>query len=121
MIREIRSLILQEMIIEWRLRYAINGMLLYLVSVIFICYLSFRSQIDSLNPVTWNTLFWIIILFAAVNAVTKSFIQHLIASLHFRNTIVFTPFVFVVYTNKKSPLKSPEIIRKWFVFKVQIA
>ena len=75
MIREIRSLILQVMIIEWRLRYAINGMLLYLVSVIFICYLSFRSQIDSLNPVTWNTLFWIIILFAAVNAVTKSFIQ----------------------------------------------
>jgi heme exporter protein B len=75
MIREIRSLIVQEMIIEWRLRYAINGILLYLVSIIFICYLSFRSQVDSLNPVTWNTLFWIIILFTAVNAVTKSFIQ----------------------------------------------
>lgn len=73
--REIRSFILQEMIIEWRLRYAINGILLYLVSIIFICYLSFRTQINSLNPITWNTLFWIIILFTAVNAVTKSFIQ----------------------------------------------
>ncbi len=74
-VREIRSFILQEIIIEWRLRYAINGILLYLVSIIFICYLSFKTQINSLNPITWNTLFWIIILFTAVNAVTKSFIQ----------------------------------------------
>lgn len=74
-VREIQSFIFQEMIIEWRLRYAINGILLYLVSIIFICYLSFKTQINSLNPITWNTLFWIIILFTAVNAVTKSFIQ----------------------------------------------
>lgn len=74
-LREIRALILQEIIIEWRLRYAINGILLYLISIIFICYLSFQTQLNSLNPTTWNTLFWIIILFTAVNAVTKSFIQ----------------------------------------------
>jgi heme exporter protein B len=30
---------------------------------------------NALNPTIWNTLFWIIILFTAVNAVTKSFIQ----------------------------------------------
>ena len=75
LLKEIRTLIHQETIIEWRLRYAINGILLYLISVIFITYLSFRSQVSSLNPVIWNTLFWIIILFTAVNAVTKSFIQ----------------------------------------------
>jgi len=75
LVREIRTLILQESIIEWRLRYAINGILLYLISVIFISYLSFRSQVSSLNPLVWNTLFWIIILFTAINAVTKSFIQ----------------------------------------------
>lgn len=75
LIKEIRALIFQEALIEWRLRYAINGILLYLVSIIFISYLSFRSQVSSLSPVVWNTLFWIIILFTAVNAVTKSFIQ----------------------------------------------
>jgi heme exporter protein B len=74
-VREIRSFVQQEILIEWRLKYAINGILLYLVSIIFICYLSFRTQINTLNPITWNTLFWIIILFTAVNAVTKSFIQ----------------------------------------------
>lgn len=75
LVKEIRYLILQEALIEWRLRYAINGILLYLASIIFISYLSFRSQVNSLSPVVWNTLFWIIILFTAVNAVTKSFIQ----------------------------------------------
>ncbi len=75
LIKEIQTLILQEVRVEWRLRYAINGILLYLVSIIFISYLSFRSQIQTLNPIIWNTLFWIIILFTAVNAVTKSFIQ----------------------------------------------
>ena len=73
--REIRSFVVQDILIEWRLRYAINGILLYLACIIFICYLSFRTQMNTMNPVTWNTLFWIIILFTAVNAVTKSFIQ----------------------------------------------
>jgi len=73
--KEVQSLIFHEALIEWRLRYAINGILLYLISVIFTSYLSFRSQVNTLNPIIWNTLFWIIILFTAVNAVTKSFIQ----------------------------------------------
>jgi heme exporter protein B len=75
LLKEIKTLIFQEALIEWRLKYAINGILLYLISVIFISYLSFRSQVNVLNPIIWNTLFWIIILFTAVNAVTKSFIQ----------------------------------------------
>lgn len=58
--------------LEWRSRYALNGIILYVVSTVFVCYLSFR-EINS--PPTWNALFWIIMLFASVNAITKSFIQ----------------------------------------------
>lgn len=58
--------------LEWRSRYALNGILLYVVSTVFVCYLSFR---EISNPPTWNALFWIIMLFASVNAITKSFIQ----------------------------------------------
>ena len=58
--------------LEWKQKYAFNGILLYVVSTVFICYLSFRQIIDA--P-TWNALFWIILLFAAVNAVAKSFLQ----------------------------------------------
>ncbi len=69
---QIKFLIRKEIMLEWRSRYALNGILLYVVSTVFVCYLSFR-QIS--NPPTWNALFWIIMLFASINAITKSFIQ----------------------------------------------
>ncbi|WP_069659102.1 heme exporter protein CcmB [Arcticibacter eurypsychrophilus] len=64
-------LIRKEIVLEWRSKYALNGILLYVVSTIFVCYLSFKQ----INPVTWNALFWIIMLFASVNAISKSFSQ----------------------------------------------
>jgi len=72
---EIRTLIQLEVKREWRNRYAFNGMILYAVSTIFVCYLSFNVQRNDLQPITWNVLFWIILLFAAINAVAKSFLQ----------------------------------------------
>jgi len=69
----------KEILLEWRSKYAFNGVLLYVVSTVFVCYIAF-----SLTPgfvgskgysIVWNVLFWIIILFASVNAIAKSFIQ----------------------------------------------
>lgn len=75
MFQEILSLLQKDARIEWRQRYAINGIILYLISTIFICYLSFRLRSQDLAPVTWNALFWIIILFTALSTVSKSFVQ----------------------------------------------
>ena len=69
---EIAFLIQKEIRQELRQKFALGGILLYVVSTVFVCYLSFRSIID--KP-TWNALFWIILLFASINAVAKSFIQ----------------------------------------------
>lgn len=69
---EIKYLIKKEILQEWKQKYAFQGLLLYVVSTVFVCYLSFRQIID---PPTWNALFWIILLFAGVNAVAKSFMQ----------------------------------------------
>src|SRR5688500_15798690 len=71
MFSEVIGLIRKEIILEWRFRYALNGILLYVISTVFVCYLSFKQ----VNPASWNALFWIILLFASINAVTKSFIQ----------------------------------------------
>lgn len=65
-------IIQKEIKSEWKQKYAFNGLLLYVVSTVFVCYLSFRQIIDL--P-TWNALFWIIQLFAGVNAISKSFLQ----------------------------------------------
>ncbi len=70
--REIKYLVRKEILQEWKQKFAFQGLMLYVVSTVFVCYLSFRQIID---PPTWNALFWIIILFAGVNAVAKSFMQ----------------------------------------------
>ncbi len=71
LIGQIKHLVKKEIVLEWRSKYALNGILLYVVSTIFVCYLSFKQ----ISPVTWNALFWIIMLFASVNAIAKSFAQ----------------------------------------------
>ena len=73
--KEIKALLGKELLLEWRQRYALNGVLLYVASTIFVCYLSFQLNKGALHPLTWNALFWIIMLFAALNAVSKSFQQ----------------------------------------------
>lgn len=75
MFGHISVLVKKEMQLEWRQRYALHGLLLYLASTIFVCYLSFKAKQHSINPITWNTLFWIILLFIAINAIAKSFTQ----------------------------------------------
>ncbi|SFG90381.1 heme exporter protein CcmB [Pedobacter insulae] len=69
---QVKQLIKKEMQLEWRSKYALNGVLLYVVSTVFVCYMSFISMPEKL---TWNALFWIIMLFASINAVAKSFLQ----------------------------------------------
>lgn len=72
---EIKTLIWKEIALEWRQRYALSGMLLYVISTVFVCYLSFSLKRNFITPIVWNTLFWIILLFTAVNAIAKSFAQ----------------------------------------------
>lgn len=71
-VKQVGYLIKKEMLLEWRSKYALNGVLLYVVSTVFVCYLTFISVP---NKLTWNALFWIIMLFASINAVAKSFLQ----------------------------------------------
>jgi heme exporter protein B len=85
---EIKALITKDIRLEWRERYAFNGLLLYIVSTVFICYLSFSLQRNQLNPITWNTLLWIILLFTAVNTTTKSFTQERQSRLVYYYTLV---------------------------------
>jgi heme exporter protein B len=72
LLSQVKFLIRKEIVLEWRSKYAFNGILLYVISTVFVCFMAFKSNIE---PITWNALFWIIMLFASVNAITKSFVQ----------------------------------------------
>lgn len=74
-IGDIKLLVKKDIILEWRQKYALSGMMLYIISTVFLCYMSFKLKANDIEPITWNTLFWIILLFAAVNSITKSFMQ----------------------------------------------
>ncbi|MCB9318658.1 MAG: ABC transporter permease [Lewinellaceae bacterium] len=68
---QIWSLIRKDWMIEWRLKYALSGLLLYLITLVFVIVISFQ-QIS--GPV-WNVLYWILFLFVGMNAVLKSYQQ----------------------------------------------
>ncbi len=72
LLSEIKFLVGKEIKLELKQKYVLNGILLYLVSTIFVSYLAFE---DVITTETWNSLFWIILLFVAVNGISKSFIQ----------------------------------------------
>lgn len=69
------TLVHKEFLLEWREKYALNGLLLYVVSSVLLVYFGFGLRSNRLQPLTWNILFWIIQLFVAVNAIAKSFMQ----------------------------------------------
>jgi heme exporter protein B len=71
LISQVKHLVKKELLLEWRSKYTLNGVLLYVVSTVFVCFLSFVSA----DKITLNALFWIIMLFASINAVSKSFLQ----------------------------------------------
>lgn len=70
MLKQIILLVRKDLLLEWRQKYAFNGLLLYMLSTIFVIYIS----ILEVTPFLWITLFWIIMLFASVNSIAKSFI-----------------------------------------------
>ncbi len=72
MFAEILALLKKDFVLELRERNAINSVLLYAVSAVFVCYLGFGPR-AALTPATWNVLLWIILLFAAFSGVSRCF------------------------------------------------
>lgn len=66
------ELIKKDFLIDWRQQSPFAGILLYLSSTIFTSYMAFGGFISN---EAWNALFWIILLFTSVNAISKSFSQ----------------------------------------------
>ncbi|MFY0600343.1 MAG: heme exporter protein CcmB [Cyclobacteriaceae bacterium] len=69
---QVIALISKDLKVDWRNKYPVAGLILYIIVLVIIAYLSFANFI---KPEVWNALFWIILLFTSVNAIAKSFIQ----------------------------------------------
>ncbi|MDB9964194.1 heme exporter protein CcmB [Vicingaceae bacterium] len=60
----------KDITVELRQKAALNGILLYVISTVFVAYLIF-SRLEELS--TWVALLWIVLLFASTNASINSF------------------------------------------------
>jgi heme exporter protein B len=116
------ELLKKEIILEWRSKYAFNGILLYIVSTVFVCYISFN-----LNPgfnqsqgyaIVWNILFWIIMLFASVNAIAKSFLQESKSRLLYYYTIAHPQAIILSKTIYNTLLMSLLSVLALLVYKL---
>ena len=68
--KETVALIRKELLLEWKQKYALGGLMLYSLSMVFVVALGLQR---SLPLQAWNVIFWLILLFVSVNAVAKSF------------------------------------------------
>jgi heme exporter protein B len=71
MLQQTMRLLWRDWVLEWRTRYALSGIVLYVLATIVLVY----SALIDIQPQVWNAIFWVIILFAAVSAIVKSFVQ----------------------------------------------
>jgi len=69
---EIIPLLKKELLLEWKQKFALYGLLMYALSMVFVISIGLQS---SLPPQAWNVVFWVILLFVSVNAIAKSFMS----------------------------------------------
>jgi heme exporter protein B len=78
--KKVFTLIQKDYLIDTRQKYPIAGIVLYIFATIYISYLAFGG---SITISTWNALFWIILLFASVTGIARSFMQENNRSLYY--------------------------------------
>ncbi len=71
------TLFRKDLLIEFRNRYALGGIVLYVLSSVLVIYfsLNYNDSIRDMSPVIWSIFFWLIILFSSINAIANGFFR----------------------------------------------
>lgn len=83
----IKALFYKEFLSEYRNRSSLFGLILYAIAMVYICYLAFIEYID---PHAWVALFWILLFFASITSISKSFLSES-AGVQLMNYSLFNP------------------------------
>ena len=86
------ALLKKEFLLEFRQKTSLASILLYVLSIVFISFLSFKNGI---RPDVWGALFWIVLFFAGINAASKSFFTESKARSIYNYTL-YHPTEFVI-------------------------
>lgn len=70
MLLQISEIVKLNFKLEWRKKQSVLAILLYVLTTTYLCYLVFKGSVDK---ETWNSLYWVILIFAAIQAAFRSF------------------------------------------------
>lgn len=70
MLKQIADIVLLNLRLEWQQRQSYFAILIYVLSTVYLTFLVFNGI---MTPETWNSFFWVIFIFAAVQAAYRSF------------------------------------------------
>jgi heme exporter protein B len=85
-------LIRRELLLEFRQKSTLGGILVYVAGTVFVSALCFKGKVD--KP-TWNALFWVILLFSSVTISGKSFLKEQSGQALF-NYLYYKPQTFIL-------------------------
>ena len=68
----LKALLKKEILLELRQKHALAGIVMYVLSTVFVCYLAFDK---TESPRAWGALLWITGIFTAFNAMQKTFVN----------------------------------------------
>lgn len=80
----IGAMLKKDLLLEFREGYSLNGIILYAVTTVYIVF----NGLKRINPEIWNVIFWVIFLFAASNAIFRTFSREQNGSHLYYYTIV---------------------------------
>jgi heme exporter protein B len=93
---QVLALIRKDMLIELRNKYVFGSVLLFSASTVMIIYFSllYNGAINAIEASVWSILFWMVILFSAVNAVSNAFFRETEGQL-MNYYFLFSPLVYI--------------------------
>ena len=77
MLAPVISLFRKDLLLEFRNKYVLGGIALYVLSSVMVIYFSllYNDSLKQLDATIWSIFFWLIILFSAINAIGNSFFR----------------------------------------------
>ena len=69
---QIIALVKKDLLVDFRQKYVVAGIALYIFTLTYTAYLAFNNVI---TPAIWNALFWLNLLFSSVTGLSRSFSQ----------------------------------------------
>ena len=73
------ALVYKDLMKEYKNKYSLGGLMLYIVSAIAVVYftLNYTHQTKNIEATIWSILFWLIILFATIQTIANTFFKEL--------------------------------------------